>query len=476
MRSLRARFFLIVWPLVVLALVLLGLYFNRSTRIEFATVRSQVDTLLPGYRRIETAYADSIAVLGMADSLTLSRQLSAWVARESGISGLLVVDTLANVIATSLESMSAGAVRLREPGLFVVNHAVRTEGGALRVVWSGAGQRIGTGEPARYLIALPGRSEHADTIDLTPEVNAAQLSAIRRRITFAVITGSILAGLATLLLARPVVGRVTRLSAAANRIRRGDLAVRVDDHGRDELAGLSRSFNEMAEALQRSHRERRRMINDVAHELRTPLTNLRGLVESVQDGLRRPDAQLIDALHEEVAILARLADDLQVLTLSDAGTLVVSLESLDAAAEAERALNAFPARNGHTRIVLESDERALRVRADRRRLGQVLRNLIQNALTHSPPDEPVRVRVAREDDQVAFTVEDRGPGIAPEHLPHIWDDFYRVDPSRDRRTGGSGLGLAVVRRLVQAQGGTASVASSPGSGSSFIVRLPIEQL
>jgi len=474
MRSLRARFFLIVWPLVVLALALLGLYFNRSTQIAFARVREQGDTVLSAYQRLEAALADSVAAAGVLDSLALARLLTGWANREPGISGLLVVGPTGNVIATSLADLSAQSVRLDAPGVFAVDHAVRRGGASVRVVWTGPGHRIGTAEPARHLIAMPGRGDRGESIDLPADLNAARLGAIRRRITFAVIVGSMLAALATALLARPVVGRVTRLSAAAHRIRRGDLGARVDDSGGDELAGLARSFNEMAEALQRSHGERRRMINDVAHELRTPLTNLRGLLEAVQDGLRSPDAPLINALHEEVGILARLADDLQVLTLSDAGTLVVSLESLDATAEAERALNAFPTGNGHAGIVLEAGDDALRVRADRRRLGQVLRNLIQNALTHSPPGEPVRVRVAREGVQVSFTVADRGPGIAAEHLPFIWDDFYRVDPSRDRRTGGSGLGLAVVRRLVHAQGGSASVASVPGTGSRFVVRLPIE--
>jgi signal transduction histidine kinase len=230
----------------------------------------------------------------------------------------------------------------------------------------------------------------------------------------------------------------------------------------------------MADKLERSEADRRRMIRDVAHELRTPLTNLRGQLEAMQDGLRHPDDAGIGSLLEETMLLERLVGDLGQLAEADAGRLDVRIEAVALDVEARRAIEAF-----------SQDERApadritsavpsgLVVRADPRRLGQILRNLVDNALVHAPGSD-VRIEAARHGaDRIEVAVVDGGPGIPAEHVGRVFDRLYRADPSRARATGGAGLGLAIVRGLVEAQGGEVGVdGARPGGGTRVWFRLP----
>jgi two-component system sensor histidine kinase BaeS len=226
----------------------------------------------------------------------------------------------------------------------------------------------------------------------------------------------------------------------------------------------------MAAGLEASERQRRQMVNDVAHELRTPLTNLIALVAAARDGLRPADDELLATLADEAGFLNRLVDDLRDLALADAGDLVLQRASVDVVQEARRAVASFAGAPRGVTVRLSGDIDTAAV-ADARRLGQVLRNLIQNAVTHSPDGGKVLVAVTGDAERVTIEVTDRGPGIGPEHLPHIWERFFRVDPSRSRATGGMGLGLSVARRLVEAMGGTIAVESEVGKGSRFTIKL-----
>jgi two-component system, OmpR family, sensor histidine kinase BaeS len=209
-------------------------------------------------------------------------------------------------------------------------------------------------------------------------------------------------------------------------------------------------------------------VTDVAHELRTPLTNLRCQVEALQDGLLAPDAVLLGSLHEEILLLSRLADDLQDLTLAEAGRLRLERTAVAVAPAIAAALAGTAAAAAERGVTLRSTAGDVpEVDADPARLGQILRNLLANALAHTPAGGTVTVGTEWSGDAVEIAVEDSGPGVAPEHLPHVFDRFYRADPAR----GGAGLGLAIVRQLALAHGGDARVESPPGRGARFVVRL-----
>ena len=300
----------------------------------------------------------------------------------------------------------------------------------------------------------------------------AALGAVDRGLVAALVTVAVLALATSVLLSRRIVRPVEALAAAAKDLGEGDLGRRVALDGGDEIGRLGRAFNEMASRLERSEALRRRLVNDVAHELRTPLAGLRARIEAIEDGLVPATPEALASLGEDVAHLGGLVDDLQDVALAEAGRLSLDLRPVpveEAVLDAARSLGLGAA--GRPPLELEADA-APPVLADPRRLRQVLLNLLDNARTHGG-GAPVTVRaVARPDGMVEFAVRDRGPGIAPEELPLLFERFYRSDPSRSRATGGSGLGLAIVRSLVELHGGSVRAEAAAGGGATVLFTLP----
>jgi two-component system sensor histidine kinase BaeS len=229
----------------------------------------------------------------------------------------------------------------------------------------------------------------------------------------------------------------------------------------------------MAESLEQSEAVRRQMVSDVAHELRTPLTNLRCRLEAMQDGLAASDATALRALHDETLLLSRLVEDLQLLSLADAGRLPLERQRVDLRELAAAAIAAMAPRAEADGVTLTcAGGPPAVVDCDAARIGQVFRNLIGNALAHTPRGGSVSVAIESRDGRVWAEVRDSGEGIAPEHLSHVFDRFWRADAARTREKGGAGLGLAIVRQLVQLHGGDVTVESVPGEGATFRVALP----
>jgi two-component system sensor histidine kinase BaeS len=281
--------------------------------------------------------------------------------------------------------------------------------------------------------------------------------------------------LISLILLRRVAAPLMALAAAARRFATGDLALRIPVAGPREVAELAAEFNRMAEALERAHAQQRALVADVAHELRTPLTVLRGYLEALRDGVVEPDQATIALIHAEAVHLQRLVEDLQDLAQADAAELRLELAPLEPSELLRAAAAGFDLQAEAKGIHLEVDVPVdlPPVRGDRRRLTQVVHNLLANALRYTPAGGRVTLSARADAATLTVAVADTGPGIAAEHLPFLFDRFYRVDPSRARETGGSGLGLTIAKRLVEAHGGTIGVRSSPGAGSTFWFTVPL---
>ncbi|MFJ8362084.1 sensor histidine kinase [Streptomyces sp. NPDC093984] len=252
-----------------------------------------------------------------------------------------------------------------------------------------------------------------------------------------------------------------------------DRHVRVPVTTRDETGILAEAFNALTERRERLEAQRRAMVSDVAHELRTPLTNIRGWLEVTRDGTVAPDAELLASLHEEAMILQRVIDDLQDLAAADAGTLRLHREPVRAAELLAQvaAAHKVAADTAGIRLLTRVDGDPW-LDADPVRMRQALGNLVSNAIRHTPADGTITLAARSEDASAVFEVADTGSGIAAEDLRHVFDRFWRAEKSRSRRTGGSGLGLPIVRQLTTAHGGTVTVTSEVGTGSVFTLRLP----
>ena len=301
------------------------------------------------------------------------------------------------------------------------------------------------------------------------------LASANRTLLLVAAAAGIGAVLLVLGLSRRILAPVEALTAAARRMAAGDLSQRVDAESEDEIGDLARAFNAMADGLTRLEELRRNMVTDVAHELRTPLTNIRGYLEALRDGVVEQDDQLIDSLYDEAMLLNRLVDDLQELSLAEAGQITLQRQPVAIAEVAERAVEAARLRAEAAGVTLGSDVRQdlPLVDVDPQRVGQVLRNLLENGIANTPPGGDVSVTAQVAEGMVEVRVRDTGIGISAEDLPHIFERFYRADKSRSRATGGAGLGLTIARQLVEAHGGHIWAESAEGVGSTFVFTLPL---
>ena len=296
----------------------------------------------------------------------------------------------------------------------------------------------------------------------------------------AALVAVLLALAAGMLLARRIVTPVQVIAQAAAAVCAGDLNQRVPaENAIGELNGLGQAFNEMTLSLRQSDQAKTAFVADVAHELRTPLTVIKGTIETLEDGALDDIAgrgPLLSAMARETERLIRLVNDLLVLTRADAGKLNMQLRPLrmDELVRARCDQLAALASIRQVRLAVAATDPAapLYGRGDPDRVAQVLDNLLDNAIRYSPPGSTVTVTLSQQNDECHCAVHDCGPGIPPEHLPFIFERFYRADSSRNRLTGGAGLGLAIARALVLAQGGQIRAESTPGQGTTLVFSLP----
>jgi len=314
---------------------------------------------------------------------------------------------------------------------------------------------------------------------MTPYLRAAFRDALTAALLAATGAATLAALLVGALLSRQIVRPVRRLLGATRRIAAGHYAERVPvgpAGAGDELGHLAVSFNAMAAALEETERRRLALVGDVAHEIRTPLATLEASLEGLLDGVVEPSPQTWATLHDEVGRLRRLADDLQELSRAEARQIPLTPRPIPPAAIMRAALDRLDGQFAEKGldVVCLVPATLPPVLADQDRAVQVVTNLLTNALRYTPAPGRVAVAAERRGDAVAITVTDSGVGLAPAHLAHLFERFYRVDRSRSRALGGTGVGLTIAKALVEAMGGQIRAESAGlGCGSVFTVTLPL---
>lgn len=463
-----------------------GQYLNgiahRLTRcLQQEGIPSDVEVLPSGRPRVVVAGTNNGG--GLRASLCPVEVLDAPVASESA-----ALSTLNVLVDSCLRGRGVGAVRLTITGAWT--QRTRTpppDSSVASCLATSRAQQLAPYVAPAAVLFVASRGRTATTFFDLSAANRLRIAGWAAAVLVITMTVTSLAGFR---LVKPL--RV--LTTAAIRMEGGELSTRVPVRGQDEIARLSAAFNAMSERREQLETVRRAMTNDIAHELRTPVSNLRGWLEAVEDGIARPDADLVASLLGQALQLQHIIDDLRDLAAAEAGELRLSpvpVQVDDLLSTVARAAKATADAQGVT-LRLTADPSTV-VDADPVRLRQMVDNLVSNAVRHTPTSGTVTLgaSVERCEESLAsdlraapdgrrrsvfvlLTVSDTGCGIPAEELPHVFDRFWRSEKSRNRQSGGSGLGLAIVRRLAEAHGGTVTVLSTPGEGTTVTLRLPSE--
>ena len=311
----------------------------------------------------------------------------------------------------------------------------------------------------------------------TPPVPPQFLSAMHSSLIMITLGAMGVAVILSYVMARNIVRPVEDLTRAAQRIIHGDLDVVCQVNRRDELGVLGQAFNELSQHLRHQQELRENMVRDVSHELRHPLTHIQGYLEAMMDERIPKSHECLEILHQETQHLNHMVDDLQRIAQAEAGTLAVTLQPTSLNKLLQQVIESFhhECQRDLMRLEVTSDPLLPPVFIDPARTKEVFDNLVRNAIQHSSPPRIIRLSAWRDHQNVYVDVQDFGEGIAVEDIPHIFTRFYRTDRSRSRSTGGVGLGLAIAKHLMAQQGGSITVASQRGAGTTFRLRFPLSE-
>jgi two-component system OmpR family sensor kinase/two-component system sensor histidine kinase BaeS len=301
------------------------------------------------------------------------------------------------------------------------------------------------------------------------------INSLNKAILWAAVFAAIVALLVGMLISRHLTRPLAMLTNAASRLAGRDLGYRVPVISGDEIGELAVSFNNMAETLERNEMLRKNLIADTAHELRTPLSILRGNLESLQEGIIETSPEIIISLHDEVMRITRLVNELQDLSLADAGELRLNRRSVSVDDLVEKATLLFSgeAKQKNVNFLVDIQAGMPQVDVDPDRIVQVVLNILNNALFYTQHGGSVKLSAVLQGDSAVFSIQDNGIGIAPEDLVNVFERFYRSEQSRQRAGGGAGLGLAIAKGLVEAHGGRIWAESKVNVGSIFSFSVPL---
>ena len=325
------------------------------------------------------------------------------------------------------------------------------------------------GNTVAYLMANSPEQE------LLIEARNLFLAQLQRNLVVAGLIASVIAVVIGALISRAIAAPLAQLAQAARAFSARQWNTRTQPNGTQEIDDVAHAFNNMAESLQQAEVNRRNLTADIAHELRTPLSVIQGNLRAMLDDVYPLERSEIANVYDETRLLSRLVEDLRELALAEAGQIELKPQAIDVSRLLQATADQFAVAADARGINLEVQKLGTlpAAFADGDRAGQVLRNLINNALRHTPEGGHVTLAAQLTQPYIKLIIQDTGEGIAPEDLPLVFDRFYRSDKSRARSSGGTGLGLAIAKTLVEAMGGQIGVSSSIGQGSTFWFTLPV---
>jgi signal transduction histidine kinase len=293
-------------------------------------------------------------------------------------------------------------------------------------------------------------------------------------LVYGALIGGVIALVLGVVLSRTLTHPIRELTKATHAVSEGDLSQQVPVRSKAELGELARAFNKMSSELSRSVNARKQMTADIAHELRTPLSLILGHAEAVHDGVLPPTRENFEIIRDEAARLEHLINDLRTLSLADAGELSIQRQTVEPQRLVQEVASLYQYQSQRKNITFSLDiaPHLPTIEVDPGRMTQVLTNVLDNALRHTPEGGNIVLSAKERNDQVELAIQDSGPGLKAEDLGRIFGRFYRADPSRQREDGGSGLGLAIARSIVQAHGGQVWAESQSGNGLKVIITLP----
>ena len=465
--GLRARLALGFAVILILSMAAVALFTGFAAKLEVDHLQDEQDRVR--FNRIHLALADYY------------RSSGGWVGVDEfshrigfhNERAILVLDSAGRVVADTRRSDDHGRGHFREHRFRPIAPEFFTP-----ILLDGmpVGSVATATERRGRFVPLPPGSAESQVADIEPSLTDFA-DAVQRTLTIVGLAAGVAGILLVMLLSRRLLTSIGRLTTAARSLGEGDLSSRVSVRGNDEIAELGHSFNAMADALEDSERQRRNLVADVAHELRTPLANIQGHIEAMQDGLLPSDADNLETVHRQTLHLNRLVDDLRLLAESESRDLQLDPAPVSLTSLVQNAADSFRPRAeaAFVSLTVNVADDLPTMNLDRLRIEQVLANLMDNAVAHTPPGGVIALSAVNLGNAVRVSVADTGPGIPTDALPHVFDRLYRVDPSRVRDTGGSGLGLTIARQLVEAHGGTIWAESTEGQGSRFAFDLPVRE-
>ncbi len=457
--KLRTRFMLLLGLISVAVSVLIGItvYYNLNTSFNRFVASSQSlrveqwkDIFLQYYAEKGSWKGIEELLPGQVGKASPRMGMPGGMGNHGVYWDRMVITDRANVIVADTEKENIGFSFT--PDRAFLSASLEFQGQPIGMLWYRETQRGG-------MVALERQ--------FTQAVNRSIVWSGILAVVIALIVGAIWAGKVT----RPL----EQMKLASRKISEGDLDQKVEVGSRDEIGLLAESFNTMAATLKRNEFLRKSLVADTAHELRTPLSILRGKLEAMLNGENEPSAQNIAFIHDEAVRISYLVNDLQNLSLAEAGRLPLHMEAVDIRELIRKIASAFSleAENKQIELSLQLPDELPLIQADPLRLEQVLVNLLANALRYTPTKGRIEITVVSDGKSLSIAIRDSGTGIAEEEIPFVFERFYRGDKARSRSDGGSGLGLSIAKSFVELHGGKMHVESRIGEGSEFVIEFPV---
>lgn len=343
---------------------------------------------------------------------------------------------------------------------------------------------IGRGEGPPIEVQLPIKSGatiigYLQLIQIPDIKDTPHRNFVRRQITrfgLIVLLVIILSSTLVIFISGRTVAPIRLINDSVRKLASGDFTARSNITSNDELGTLAQDINQLALTLDKNEQHRRQWVADISHELRTPVAVLRSHIEAIQDGIRDTSEKNMDVMHKETRQLERIINDLYDLSMSDIGALNYAMEKVNLLEIIDQSISFYESAFDEKQIKLTTPphkDTSIFISADRNRLAQLFKNLLENSLKYTDNGGNIQFHITTDKSTATLTVEDSAPGVPPEHLPHLFDRFYRVEKSRNKDTGGTGLGLSIVKQIIDAHQGTINVSESKLGGICMTISLPL---